>query len=84
MDARAAQLKLSTHGGTRRELAKRLKSGGAMPKTSKSGSSITATHHTVRTDGATVFYRIRGSGALLLILPGGDGAPTPPMRYATN
>jgi pimeloyl-ACP methyl ester carboxylesterase len=49
------------------------KIGGAMPKPSKSGSSIKATQDTVRTDRATLFYRIRGSGALLLILPGGDG-----------
>jgi hypothetical protein len=51
----------------------RLKLGGAMPKPSKSGSSITATPNSVRTDRATLFYRVRGSGALLLILPGGDG-----------
>jgi pimeloyl-ACP methyl ester carboxylesterase len=28
---------------------------------------------TLRVDGATLFYRVRGSGPLLLILPGGDG-----------
>jgi pimeloyl-ACP methyl ester carboxylesterase len=27
----------------------------------------------LRVDGATLFYRVRGSGPLLLILPGGDG-----------
>src|SRR5262245_54513471 len=27
----------------------------------------------LRVDGATLFYRVRGSGSLLLILPGGDG-----------
>jgi pimeloyl-ACP methyl ester carboxylesterase len=39
---------------------------------SKTGPSITTTHDTVRTDGATLFYRARGTGPLLLILPGGD------------
>jgi pimeloyl-ACP methyl ester carboxylesterase len=43
-----------------------------MSKTSKSGLSITTTHETVRADGATLFYRVRGLGPLLLILPGGD------------
>jgi pimeloyl-ACP methyl ester carboxylesterase len=28
---------------------------------------------TLRVDGASLFYRVRGSGPLLLILPGGDG-----------
>jgi hypothetical protein len=27
----------------------------------------------LRVDGAILFYRVRGSGPLLLILPGGDG-----------
>jgi pimeloyl-ACP methyl ester carboxylesterase len=29
--------------------------------------------NSLRVDGATLFYRVRGSGPLLLILPGGDG-----------
>src|SRR5215468_9533865 len=32
-----------------------------------------AKDNSLRVDGATLFYRVRGSGPLLLILPGGDG-----------
>ena len=32
-----------------------------------------AKHDSMRVDGATLFYRVRGSGPLLLLLPGGDG-----------
>jgi pimeloyl-ACP methyl ester carboxylesterase len=32
-----------------------------------------AQDHSLSVDGATLFYRVRGSGPLLLILPGGDG-----------
>ena len=32
-----------------------------------------AKDNSLRVDGATLFYRVRGSGPMLLILPGGDG-----------
>ena len=32
-----------------------------------------AKHDTLRVPGVTLFYRLRGSGPMLLILPGGDG-----------
>jgi pimeloyl-ACP methyl ester carboxylesterase len=38
----------------------------------KPGPTAT-TESTLRTDGATLFYRVRGSGPALLMLPGGDG-----------
>jgi hypothetical protein len=38
----------------------------------------------LRVGGATLFYRVRGSGPLLLILPGGDGDADTPMPFATN
>jgi pimeloyl-ACP methyl ester carboxylesterase len=61
----------SNKGEMRRESANLF--GGEMSKTTKSATSITAGHDSVRTDGATLFYRVRGSGPLVLILPGGDG-----------
>jgi pimeloyl-ACP methyl ester carboxylesterase len=44
-----------------------------MPKERKSVSNTTPIQGNARTDGATLFYRIRGSGPVLLILAGGHG-----------
>jgi pimeloyl-ACP methyl ester carboxylesterase len=39
----------------------------------KEAKSVNATNASLQVQGATLFYRVRGLGPLLLILPGGDG-----------